>query len=179
MPKQNPGKVSKKFHPGAIRVKTPQDSAVITTEMVLPPDTNAIGTVFGGTVVSWVDIAAAICARRHAREIVVTASIDALHFIAPIQLGDVVTVRAMVNHAFRTSMEIGVRVDSENPATGKQLHNVSAYLTFVALNKSGKPTPVPALSANTEDEKRRAREAIHRKETRIRLAQQLKTQNRS
>src|SRR3954463_4192872 len=94
--------------------KPPGDSAVIMTEMVLPSDTNALGTIFGGKVMSWIDIAAAIAAGRHARRVVVTASIDALHFVAPIKLGHVVHIRAMVNYAARTSMEIGVRVESEN-----------------------------------------------------------------
>src|ERR1700749_2558202 len=94
--------------------KRMSESTVIMTEMVFPSDTNALGSIFGGKVMSWIDIAAAIAAGRHSRRVVVTASIDALHFIAPIKLGHYVHIRAMVNFAGRTSMEVGVRVDSEN-----------------------------------------------------------------
>src|SRR5436190_8230591 len=109
--------------------KSPQDSTVIMTEIVLPSDTNAIGTIFGGKIMSWIDIAGAIAAGRHARKVVVTASIDALHFIAPVKLGHIVHIRAAVNFAGRTSMEIGVRVDSENPITGEVAHTATAYTT--------------------------------------------------
>src|SRR3954451_8818246 len=102
--------------------KSPQDSSVIMTEIVLPSDTNALGTIFGGKIMSWIDIAGAIAAGRHSRRVVVTASIDALHFLAPVRLGHFVHIRAMVNYAARTSMEVGVRVDSENPLTGELIH---------------------------------------------------------
>lgn len=154
--------------------KAPKESLVIMTQIVLPPHANALGTVFGGTVASWIDIAAAISAQRHCRKIVVTASIDALHFMAPIRVGQVAEVRAIVNLASRTSMEVGVRVDSEDPLTGNRLHNCSAYVTMVALDSKGKPTSVPQLKPETEDEKRRYREAEKRKEARIRLAQDIK-----
>lgn len=144
------------------------------TEMVLPSDTNALGTIFGGRVMSWIDIAAAMAAMRHARTTVVTASIDALHFVAPVKLGHVVHLRAQVNYAARTSMEIGVRVESEDPRTGKTMHTATAYTTFVALDDKGQPTPVPAVIPETAEEKRRYREAVRRRETRMQLAQELK-----
>lgn len=150
---------------------------MVMTEMVLPSDTNALGTIFGGKVMSWIDIAAAIAATRHARRVVVTASIDALHFLAPVKVGHVVHVRAMVNYAARTSMEVGVRVDSEHPLTGETTHTATAYTTFVALDEHGRPTPVPPIQPETEEEKRRYFEAIKRRESRMRLAEDLKLGN--
>src|SRR3954470_8545778 len=97
--------------------KAPRESTVEMTEMVLPSDTNALGTIFGGKVMALIAIAAAMAAGRHARRIVLTASIDALNFLAPIKLGHYVHIHAAVNFAWRTSMEVGVRVDSENPLT--------------------------------------------------------------
>jgi len=154
--------------------KPARDSTVTMTEIVLPGHANALGTIFGGQVMSWIDIAAAIAAGRHARKVVVTASIDALHFVAPIKVGHVVHIRAMVNYSSRTSMEVGVRVDSENPVTGEVHHTAKAYLTFVALNEHGRPTPVPPVLVETPDEKRRFDQARLRRESRITLAEALK-----
>lgn len=158
-----------------MKAKTPKDSAVQMTEIVLPTHTNALGTIFGGTVMSWVDVAAAISAGKHARKIVVTASVDALHFVAPIHKGHYVHIRASVNFASRTSMEVGVRVESENPLTGEMTHTLTAYTTFVALDEMGKPTPVPPLKPETPEEKRRFEQAQKRRETRIRLAEEMKS----
>ena len=157
-----------------LQEKPARDSAVIMTDIVLPGHANALGTIFGGQVMSWIDIAAAIAAGRHARKVVVTASIDALHFVAPIKVGHVVHIKAMVNFASRTSMEVGVRVDSENPVTGESHHTAKAYLTFVALDEHGKPTPVPKVLVETPDEKRRFEQARRRRESRIQLAEELK-----
>jgi acyl-CoA hydrolase len=154
--------------------KSPADSAVTMTELVLPSDTNALGSIFGGKVMSWIDIAAAIAAGRHSRRVVVTASIDALHFIAPIKLGHYVHIRAMVNYAGRTSMEVGVRVDSENPLTGEMTHTSTAYTTFVALDDHGRPALVPPLQAETPEEKRRMEEAVKRRASRMKLSEELK-----
>jgi acyl-CoA hydrolase len=156
--------------------KTPSDSVVIMTELVLPSHTNALGTIFGGQIMSWVDIAAAISAGRYSRRSVVTASLDALHFLAPVRLGHYVHIRATVNFASRTSMEVGVRVDSENPLTGEVTHCSTAYTTFVALDDHGRPTPVPQLTPTTPDEKRRYEAAKKRREARITLADTLKKQ---
>lgn len=144
------------------------------TELVLPSDTNALGTIFGGKVMSWIDICAAIAAARHARRVVVTASIDALHFLAPAKVGNVLHIRAMVNFAARTSMEVGVRVDSENQLTGEMTHTASCYTTFVALDDSGRPTPVPPLDPQTPEEIRRNTAAKKRRESRVRLAEEIK-----
>jgi acyl-CoA hydrolase len=156
--------------------KSPNESLVIMTELVLPSHTNALGTIFGGQIMSWVDIAAAISAGRHSRRSVVTASIDALHFLAPVRLGHYVHIRASVNFASRTSMEVGVRVDSENPITGEITHCSTAYTTFVALDDHGRPTPIPPIIPSTADEKRRFEAAKKRREARVTLAETLKQQ---
>lgn len=143
------------------------DSRVVMTEMVLPSHTNSLGSIFGGVVMSWIDIAAAIAAQRHARRQVVTASIDALHFVAPVYKGWIVNLKASVNFAAKTSMEIGVRVDAENPITGEKFHTASAYLTFVALDEHFKPTEVPTVIAETSDEKRRFERALQRRQKRL------------
>jgi acyl-CoA hydrolase len=154
--------------------KSPSDSAVIMTELVLPQHTNALGSIFGGTVMAWIDIAAAIAAGKHSRTNTVTASIDALHFIAPIRLGHAVVLRACVNIAGKTSMEIGVKVESENLLTGEKFHNVSAYLTFVAVDADMRPIAVPPIKAVTETEKRRYLAAQKRRASRIALANDIK-----
>jgi len=132
-----------------------KDSQTVMTELVLPSHTNAIGTIFGGTVMSWIDIAAAICAQRHSRRSVVTAHIDDLHFVAPVRKGWVVNLKASVNYTGRTSMEVGVRVDAENPQTGETFHTATAYLTFVALGSDGKPQEVVKVFPESEKEKLR------------------------
>lgn len=154
--------------------KAPSESAVIMTELVLPSHTNALGTIFGGQIMSWVDIAAAISAGKHSRRNVVTASLDALHFLAPVKLGHFVHIKATVNFASTTSMEIGVRVDSENPITGEITHCSTAYTTFVALGDHGRPTPVPPIVPETPAEKRRYDAAKQRRASRVALAETLK-----
>jgi acyl-CoA hydrolase len=158
----------------SLQAKPAKESAVTMTEIVLPSHANALGTIFGGQIMSWIDIAAAIAAGRHARKVVVTASIDALHFLAPVKVGHVVHIRAMVNFCSRTSMEVGVRVDSENPVTGESHYTAKAYLTFVALDEHGRPTPVPSLLIESPEEKRRHEQARRRREARIQLAEELK-----
>ena len=140
---------------------------VENTELVLPPDTNHHGTVFGGRVLQWIDITAAIAAQRDSGRRVVTASIDEMHFIVPIQLGNVVTLKACVNGVHRTSMEIGVRIEREDVLENLKEHAATAYLTFVALDDDMKPTPVPKLMPNTTVEKRRADEAKLRRQSRL------------
>lgn len=137
------------------------------TELVLPSHTNALGSIFGGTVMSWMDIAAAICAQRHSRKAVVTAHIDEVQFIAPVYKGWVVNLKASVNHVGTTSMEVGVRVDAENPQTGEMFHTASAYLTFVALDSYGKPTQVAPLILETSEDKRRFEAAVSRRDARL------------
>lgn len=148
-------------------------SIVTMTEMVLPSHTNSLNSVFGGTIMSWIDIAAAISAQRHSRKPVVTASIDALNFIAPVYKGWVVNLKASVNFVSKTSMEVGVRVDAESPISGEHFHTASAYLTFVALGDEGMPVPVPPLILETDDEKRRFEAAKSRREARLQLRKEL------
>lgn len=154
-------------HDSRVSSKSVLDSQVIMTQLVLPGDTNALGSVFGGTVMSWIDIAAAIAAQRHSQSAVVTASIDQLNFIAPVYKGWIVNLKASVNYVSRTSMEIGVRVDAENPRENKVFHTASAYLTFVALDEDGKPKAVPGLTLDTVESKRRFEAARKRRENRL------------
>jgi len=147
-------------------------SAVETTHLVLPSHTNALGTIFGGQLMSWCDLAAAIAASRHSHRVCVTASMDQLDFIHPIRLGDAVILKATVNFVGRTSMEVGVRVESEDPLTGKRIYAATAYLTFVAVDDAGDPVAVPPVRPETEDEIRRFQEAEERR--RYRLSQKKK-----
>lgn len=150
-------------------------SAAEFTHLVLPPDTNALGTIFGGRLMEWIDIGAAIVATRHCHQVAVTASMDALNFIHPIKLGDIVILKASVNYTHKSSMEIGVKVEAENGKTGERKHTASAYLTFVALDDNKKPIPVPAIEPMTEDEKRRFENGKLRREERLRWRQIQKT----
>lgn len=154
--------------------KSVQESKVEMTELVLPSHTNALGGIFGGQIMAWIDVAAAIAASRHSRSTCVTASIDRLAFEAPVKLSQVVCIYASVNYTHRTSMEIGVRVDSEDLPTGNRKHVASAYLTFVAIDEMGKPREVPPVIADTEEEKRRYEEAQVRRESRLKLKEQLR-----
>ena len=149
-------------------------SIVQMTELVLPIHTNSLNSIFGGVIMSWIDIAAAISAQRHSSRPVVTASIDALNFIVPVYEGWIVNLRAQVNFVSTTSMEIGVRVDAENPIEGKKFHTASAYLTFVALGDDGRPTQVPPLKVESEEEIRRHSEAKIRRAYRLKLRESIK-----
>lgn len=149
--------------------KSPRESEVIMTELVLPQHTNDMSTVFGGMVMSWVDIAAAICAQRHSQKQVVTASVDAMEFLAPVKLGWILTLKASVNFVAQSSCEVGVKVTAENPKSGELFHTASAYVTLVALDGNGRPTKMPVLKPETPDEKRRFEEAKERRAARLAL----------
>ncbi len=140
------------------------------TQLVLPEHTNAMGTIFGGQVAAWIDICAAISAQRFCRRQCVTIAIDSLEFLHPIQRGHIAIFQACVNAAWGKSMEIGVRVEGEDPMTGDRTHTASAYCTFVALDANGRPTIVPKLLCGTEDELRRRAEAEIRRGDRLRRA---------
>lgn len=142
-------------------------SHVEMTEMVLPNDTNRLGNLLGGSLMHWIDIAGAIAAWRHTNRICVTASVDELNFLHPIKEGEVVVLRASVNRAFHTSVEVGVKVSKENPATGERRHTNTAYLTFVALDDAGRPTAVPAVRPSSPEERRRFRDAARRRKLRL------------
>jgi acyl-CoA hydrolase len=130
-------------------------------------DANSAGFVHGGMVMKLCDEAAGIAAVRHCGGRVVTAAVDRMTFLHPVHVGELVTCRAKVNAVWRTSMEVGVRVEAEDPRTGERRHTSAAYLTMVALDDEGRPTPVPPLQVETEDEKRRQREAGLRRENRL------------
>jgi acyl-CoA hydrolase len=149
---------------------TPSQTVIEMNQLMLPQHTNSLGTAFGGTIMSWIDICAAMSAQRHARSVVVTASMDQLDFVAPIKGGQLVNLRAAVNYVGRTSMEVGVRVEAEDTLTGERVHAASAYLTFVALGPDGTPARVPALMPVTSDEKLRWEEAKARRQQRLELA---------
>ncbi len=147
--------------------RSPRDSVVDMVQMVLPGDTNALNAAFGGSVMGWIDICAAIAAQRHCRQLVVTASMDDLHFHAPIRMGWTANVKARVLAAFTTSMEIGVTVHSEDPLTGTRTLTTSALLTFVALDKDGKRLPVPPLLLETDADRQAFEEAKARRAERL------------
>jgi acyl-CoA hydrolase len=153
--------------------KPVRDSRVEMTEMVLPGHTNQLGTIFGGQLMAWIDIAAAIAATRHARGPCVTASIDALQFVAPVKLGHVVCIRASVNFTGRTSMEVGARLESEDPLTGVRTHVATSYLTFVAIDLNGQPKPVPPVLPESDEERRRFHDAQVRRQSRLALKDEL------
>jgi acyl-CoA hydrolase len=145
------------------------DSASEYSELALPNDANGLGNLLGGKIMHLVDLAGAIAATKHCRNVVVTAAVDHMDFIHPVRLGQWVRLRSSVNRAFRTSMEVGVKVWVEDLIRGGQQHVSSAYLTFVAIDAEGHGVPVPPLIPETEEEKRRYEEAGARREYRLSL----------
>lgn len=145
----------------------PSESRCEMTWIVLPGDSNALGTVFGGKVMSWIDICAAVSAQRFARTTVVTAAMDNLVFKAPIRQGQVCVLQAQVNWAGRSSMEVGVRVEAEDTMKGTRTHTSTAYLTFVALDEAGNKVALPELCPETDVERRRWDEAVARRKIRL------------
>src|SRR6185437_774639 len=151
-----------------LRAKPVSASRSEMTEIVLPAQTNPLGKLLGGQVMHLVDMVAAMAAHRHSNSYVVTASVEYIDFRNPINLGEIVNLKSQVNRVFRTSMEVGVEVYSENAMTGERKHTTSAYVTFVAVDEYTRlPKPVAPLILKTEDEKRRFREAAKRREVRL------------
>jgi acyl-CoA hydrolase len=142
------------------------------TEVVLPQDANPLGYILGGRVMHLMDIAAAIAAHRHAHSHVVTASVDYVDFRNPIRVGELIVLKSSVNRVFKTSMEVGVKIFSENFLTGERKHTTSAYVTFVAIDENRQPREVPPLILETEEDQRRYKDAGDRRE--IRLAHRYK-----
>jgi acyl-CoA hydrolase len=136
------------------------------TEIVLPNDANPLNALLGGRLMHWIDMAAAMAAHRHSRQYVVTASIDHLDFLVPVRVGDIVILRSSVNRVYRTSMEVGVKVWVENYHTESNQHVSSAYLTFVAVDATGRRLPVAPVIPETDEEKRRYEDALRRRELR-------------
>ncbi len=148
--------------------KKVRESSILLAQVMNPQDANPAGNVHGGVIMKLIDTAAGAAAVKHSRSNCVTASIDRLDFHHPVFIGDMVTLKAGVTYTGKSSMEVGVRVESQNLLTGEMRHTVSAYMTFVALDKNGRPTAIPPLILETSDELRRNREAQSRRETRLR-----------
>jgi acyl-CoA hydrolase len=144
-----------------------RESRVEMVEMILPNDANPLGTASGGKILHLIDIAAAIAAMRHCRRQVVTASFDEVDFINPVRVGDLVILKASVNYVGQTSMEVGVKVVSENPKSGERRSTASAYTTFVALDDLNHSAPIPPLILETDEERRRNEQGRQRREHRI------------
>ena len=149
------------------------DSRSILVHWMGPGDANAAGYVHGGTMMKLIDEVAGLAAVRHSRQRVVTAGVDRTAFVAPVHIGQLVTFNASVNAAWRTSMEVGVRVEAENPRTGEVTHTNSAYLTMVAVDDDGRPAAVPALVPGSADERRRESEAQLRRSNRLAEREQI------
>jgi acyl-CoA hydrolase len=147
--------------------RKPSDSQAALIRWMGISDANSAGFVHGGTVMKMCDEAAGIAAVKHSRCRVVTAAIDRMTFLDPVYVGQLLSCRASVNAVWRTSMEVGVRVEAENPRTGEVRHTSTAYLTMVALDDEGRPAPVPPLAPETESEQRRHREAELRRRNRL------------
>lgn len=147
--------------------KTPSVSAVEMTELVLPNDTNILGNLLGGRMMHWMDIASAMAATRHSNKAVATIAMDSLDFRHPVRMGEIVILKAKLTWAGRTSMAVMVKAYAENPKTGAVILTNKAYLTFVALDDQGNPTPVPRLTPQTDEEQADFREAEKRHNERI------------
>ncbi|MFH1861395.1 MAG: acyl-CoA thioesterase [bacterium] len=156
-----------KTYESEVPAKPVSASKAEMNEVVLPNDANNFGTLLGGKVMHLIDIAGAIAARRHSGHLVVTAAVDSLAFLSSIKVGDIIVLKASVNRTFRTSMEVGVKVWAENTRTGEQKHTASAYLTYVAMDDQGKPTPISSVIPETAEEKRRYDEAALRRGIRL------------
>ncbi|MCL4550532.1 MAG: acyl-CoA thioesterase [Bacteroidetes bacterium] len=149
------------------RKKNVSSSIITMTELILPHHTNQLGNLLGGELMHWIDICAALSAAKHSQRICVTASVDKIDFHHPIKLGNVITLTASVNRAFRTSMEVGVKVFAESLTEGTRVHTNSAYLTFVSVDENGKPIETFEIVPETNEEKRRFEEALKRRENRL------------
>jgi acyl-CoA hydrolase len=150
---------------------TPEATRCTMTQIVMPGHANgAAGVMFGGIMMQWIDVCAGVAAMRLAGGAVVTASIDRLDFICPVHIGDIVTLSAQVNFTSRTSMEVGCRVETEDVRTRTRQQTTKAYLTFVALDEHSNPRPVPPLTLDTEDDRRRYAQGAARRQERLRAA---------
>ncbi len=154
--------------------KSPSESSVESRYLVMPQHANPYGTIFGGIIVSWIDMVASMAAQRHCGKEVVTVAIDSLSFKEPVHIGEQVIVRASVNYVGRTSMEVGVEVIRVEPASGKETLATTAFLTFVALDKNKKPAAVKPIDPRTAQEKKRFNEALLRVEARKKLLKEQK-----
>ena len=147
--------------------RPPSASMVTLSQIIDLTGANLLGNVHGGTLMKLVDNAGGLAAMKHCRGPVVTVAMDEMTFMEPVYVGELVTVRAMVNDTGRTSMEVGVRVEAENARTGRRVHTSSAYLVYVALDREGKPRPVPPMVPEDEEQRQRQHEAKLRREARL------------
>ncbi len=154
--------------PEKLEPRPVRESQSEMTEIVLPNDANPLGSLLGGRLMHWIDLAGAMAAHRHARAYVVTASMDHVDFLTPVKVGDLVIFKSSVNRAFHTSMEVGVKVLVENYIKDTHRHVASALLTFVAVDREGNRLPVPPVIPETDEQKRRYEEAGRRREMRSR-----------
>jgi acyl-CoA hydrolase len=154
--------------------KSPSESAVSMTELVLPNDTNTLNNLMGGRLMHWMDIVSAIAAQKHSNRIVVTAAVDNISFKHPIRLGNVVTLKARVTRAFNSSMEVRIDVKAEDIPANTITESNSAFFTFVAVDQLGRPIDVPEVMPETEDEKTLYEGALHRRQLRLILAGRMK-----
>ncbi|UII30512.1 acyl-CoA thioesterase [Fulvivirga ulvae] len=151
-----------------------RESFVTMTEFVLPNDTNTLNNLMGGKLMHWMDIVSAIAAQKHSNRIVVTASVDNVSFGKPIQLGNVVTLKAKVTRSFNSSMEVHILVEAEDIPGNKKFASNSAFFTFVAVDQSGKPIDVPEAIPETDEEKELYAGALRRRQLRLVLAGRMK-----
>ncbi len=158
----------------SIKAKTAKESLAITTQHVLPNDTNNLGNLFGGRLLQWMDIIAAISAHRHCKRVVVTAAVNNVAFKEPIKFASIVTLESKVSRAFSTSMEVFIDVYVEDPVTGEKSKSNEAIYSFVAVDQNGSPLPVPELIPETEQEKLRFESALRRRQLSLILAGKMK-----
>ncbi len=157
-----------------LKGKPVRESQVEMVEMVLPNDTNQLGNLLGGRLMHWIDLAAAMAATRHSNHVCVTAAVDGISFLQPIRLGELVVLKASVNRVFNTSMEIGVKVYSENSLSGERSHSNSAFLTFVSIDNERKPVQSVPVVPDSPEEIRRYEQALFRREQRLKHREEAK-----
>lgn len=157
-----------------LKAKTPQQSEVTMTEMVLPNDTNTLNNLMGGRLLHWMDICAAISAQKHSNRIVVTASVDNVSFTEPIRLGNIVTMHARVTRAFNSSMEVYLEVWAEDIPAGVRVSTNRAFYTFVAVDQNGRPIEVPPLLPESKEDEELFVSALRRRQLRLVLAGRMK-----
>lgn len=143
------------------------ESRTVVARVMMPQDANVAGNVFGGTILKMVDEIAYVAATMHARANVVTASVDRMSFLSPVHVGDLLTLKANVNAVWRSSMEVGVRIEAMDPRDGTIRHTGSSYLSVVALDSDGRPCAVPGLELETDEDARRNRDAVARRARRL------------
>jgi acyl-CoA hydrolase len=160
-----------------LKDKAPADSLTVSTNIVLPNQTNVLGNLMGGQLLNWMDASAAICAHRHSGRVVVTASVNHVSFDLPIKLGDIVTIEAKVSRAFTSSMEVFMDVWVDRHLTGKRIKCNEAIYTFVAVDQIGKAIEVPQVTPQTEEEKKRFKSALRRRQLSLILAGKMKPED--